>query len=158
MSITHGWPVGRGGSRGFLDSILLRQTEIAFAFWKPQHTLLTHTELIVGENLYAPSGACPLGFGDAVPDSTFAWSCFILLDLAPCSGLGRSSLDPDSLPRPRPRVCQLLVFRSSFQQGCLHPGLLLGPLPVAWPQVETQALWQCSRVAEGLTLGCLLTS
>ena len=71
-------------------------------FWKPQHTPLTHTELIVGENLYAPSGACRLGFGAAMSDSAFARSCFILLDLAPCSGLGRSNLDPDSLPRPRP--------------------------------------------------------
>lgn len=38
----------------------------------------------------------------AMSDSSFAWSGFILLDLAPCSGLGRSHSDPDSLPRPRP--------------------------------------------------------
>lgn len=56
-----------------------------------QHTSLTRTELTVGENLRAPSGARPLGFGASGPDSTFARSCFFLLDLAPCSRLGRSS-------------------------------------------------------------------
>lgn len=101
MSSTRGWLVGREGSRAILDVILLRQPEIAFVFWRLQHTPLTHTELIVGENLFTPSEACPLGFGASVPDFTFAWSCFMLLDLAPCSGLERSSLDLDSLPRPR---------------------------------------------------------
>lgn len=51
MSSTRGWLVGREGSRAILDVILLRQPEIAFVFWRLQHTPLTHTELIVGENL-----------------------------------------------------------------------------------------------------------
>lgn len=93
---------GAEASRDVLNIILLfRRPEIAFACCGP-HTLLTHSELIVGENHCTPSGARPLGFGAAVLDSTFAWSCFLLLDLAPRYGLGRSSLDPDSLPGPRP--------------------------------------------------------
>ena len=150
-------------SRDVLDVILLlRRPEIAFAFWR-LHTPLSHSELIVGENHCAPSGACPLGFGAAVQDSTFAWSCFILLDLAPCSGLGRSSLDPDPLPRPRPCICQLLVFRSFSQQPrCLHHGLWHGPLLAARPQVDrppytkthalrvsSKSIRQGSQVAKG---------
>lgn len=162
-------------SRDVLDIILLfRRPEIAFACCRP-HTLLTHSELIVGENHCTPSGARPLGFGAAVPDSTFAWSCFLLLDLAPRYGLGRSSLDPNSLPGPRPLQMPapgLPQFPSaalptppnlpahpaaSVRQG-LWPCLLLA----AWPQVdrtlyaETQALrvsfrssQQGSQVAKG---------
>lgn len=97
MSTTRGWPVGRAGSRGFLDMILLRQLRLPLCF-----------------------GACPLGFGDAVPDSTFAWSCFILLDLAPCSGLGRPGLDPGSLPRPRP-LCLPAPGLPQFPSGRQPP-------------------------------------
>ena len=54
---------GAEASRDVLDVILLfRWPEIAFASCRP-HTLLTHSELIVGENHCTPSGARPLGFG-----------------------------------------------------------------------------------------------
>lgn len=132
--------VHRGGSRDALDLILLlRQFEIAFAVWRPQHTPLTYTELIVGEKLFAPS-AHPLGFGAAVPDSAFVWSCFILLDLAPCSVLGRLSLDPDSLLGPRP-PCLPAPGLPRFLAAApgLHHALLHSVPLAAWLQ------WQGRR-------------
>ena len=54
---------GAEASRDALDVILLfRRPEIAFACCRP-HTLLTHSELIVGESHCTPFGARPLGFG-----------------------------------------------------------------------------------------------
>lgn len=140
---------GAEASRDVLNIILLfRRPEIAFACCGP-HTLLTHSELIVGENHCTPSGARPLGFGAAVLDSTFAWSCFLLLDLAPRYGLGRSSLDPDSLPGPRPLQMPapgLPQFPSAARppppKPPAHPaasvchGLRPCPLLAAWPQVD----------------------
>lgn len=148
---------GAEASRDVLDIILLfRRPEIAFACCGP-HTLLTHSELIVGENHCTPSGARPLGFGAAVPDSTFAWSCFLLLDLAACYGLGLAWI-----PTPSQDLglckCQLPGFRSFRQQQyptpqtprpprCLHPSRSAALSPPGGmapggqtPCAETQAL------------------
>ena len=157
------------GGQGVLDVLLHSDSLGSPLPFGGCSTPLTHAELTVGETLRAPSGTRPVGFGASVPDSTFARSCFILLDLAPCSRLGRSSLDPSSLPGPRP-LCRpapgLLQFPSAARR--LEP--LHSLLQAAWPrgerpqsartQVLFESVWQAgleSWLPVGLLggLGCI---